>query len=89
MLFFAGQRGGFQNLSWGPETLGMTSEALRETFECDFVDKCAKRFPLLLMRGRATPSRGHTTDRTKDHHKHEHKFKLVRAECVRCPWLLA
>jgi hypothetical protein len=39
------------------ETSDMTSEGLGEMFEADYGDMCARKFPLMLMGGRAE---GHT-----------------------------
>jgi hypothetical protein len=46
--FFCGK---FQKLSYGSETLNMTSEGLGEMFEGDSADTCAVKFPLTSMGG--------------------------------------
>jgi hypothetical protein len=40
-----------QKLSYGSETLDMTSEVLGDMFEGDSADTCAGKFPLTSMRG--------------------------------------
>ena len=39
----------FEKLSWGSETLDMTSEGLGEMFEGDFADKRTEKCPLISM----------------------------------------
>ena len=48
-----------QKLSKGSKTLHMTSESSGEMFEGYFADKCAGKFPLVSMLGRAKPSSMH------------------------------
>ena len=53
MIYLAGQRGNLYKLSYGSETLCMTSEGLGELFEGDFADTCAEKIPLVSMGARA------------------------------------
>ena len=46
--------GHFQKLSYGSETLHMTSEGLGQMFEGDFADTCANKFPIALIGGKWT-----------------------------------
>ena len=46
MQNLAGQRGKFQKLPKGSETLHMSSEALGEMFKGEFSDICTKNFGL-------------------------------------------
>jgi hypothetical protein len=55
--FWADKGGYFQKLTYGSETIGMTSEGLGETSEGDFADMCIEKFPLMLMGGRANKCR--------------------------------
>ena len=49
MVYLGGQRGYFQKLSLGSESLEMTSEGLGEMFEGDFSDMFAGKFPLMFL----------------------------------------
>ena len=50
----------------------MTSEGLGEMFEGDSADTCARKFPLMLMGGRATVQRAQTV--SEDPHRRERIF---------------
>ena len=49
MLYLGGHVKYFEKLSWGSETLDMTSEGLGEMFEGDFADKRTEKCPLISM----------------------------------------
>ena len=49
--FLAGEGGYFEKLSYGSETLDMTSEGLEEMFEGDYADMCGKQILLMWMGG--------------------------------------
>ena len=53
MPYLAKQRGDFQKLSYGSQTSDMNFEGLGEMFEGDSADTCSRKFPLMLMGGRA------------------------------------
>ena len=59
----------FQKLSYGSETLDMTSEDLGDVFEGDFADTCAEYFLLVLLGGQADPQ----TDSEDPHSEREKK----------------
>ena len=56
MKYLGGQGGYFEKLSYGSETLDMTSERLGEMFKGDSADTCGGKFPLVSMGGRADTS---------------------------------
>ena len=53
MRFLGGKGGYFEKLCNGSKTSDMTSEEMREVFECDSADTCTGKVPLISMGGRA------------------------------------
>ena len=51
MTYLGGQGGYFEKLSYGSETLDMTSEGLGEMFKGDSADTCAEKLPLVSIGG--------------------------------------
>ena len=73
MVYLGEQRGVFQKLSLGSETLGMTSEGLGEMF----ADSCVENVLLMLVGGQAAPSSVRTA-RTGSMDPHRHKQILLK-----------
>jgi hypothetical protein len=53
MLYLGRQRGVFSKVVLGLQNFGMTSVGLGEMFKGYSADKCAGKFPLMSMGGRA------------------------------------
>jgi hypothetical protein len=56
MTYLGGQGGYVEKLSYGSETSDMISERLGKMFKGDSADRCAGKFPLVSMGGRADTS---------------------------------
>ena len=63
IIYLVGQGGYFQKLSYGSETLDMTSEGLGEMFEGDSADTCTGKFPLTSLGSERRVSRAQTRER--------------------------